>query len=56
MECQSLLSRKNEKSIINLSSAELAHSMVSVNSTLLHGKIRNFKKTKCNGWTKGHTD
>ena len=33
MNCQILFSRKNKKSIISLSSAEFAHSMVSVNNS-----------------------
>ena len=32
MKCQILFSRKNKKSIISLSSAEFAHSMISVNT------------------------
>ena len=32
MKCQILFSRKNKKNITNLSSAESAHSMVSVNT------------------------
>ena len=32
MKCQNLFSRKNKKTIINLASAEFAHSVVSVNT------------------------
>ena len=34
MQCQSLFSGKNTKNIINLSSAEFAHSTISVNLTV----------------------
>ena len=34
MKCQILFSRKNKKNVISLSSAEHAHSVISVNDTL----------------------
>ena len=36
MKCQSLFSGKNKKNIINLSSAEFAHNMVSRQQFILH--------------------
>ena len=38
MKCQILFSRKNKKNIIRLSSAESAHSVVSVNLSALSGE------------------
>ena len=38
MKCQILFSRENKKNIISLSSAESAHSVVSVNTVSLQSK------------------